>query len=66
MPTIDQLNETRTRAASLNLRVLIVAGSHVELLSALTGRPVARVATWSEVAGWLDEAERMQEWRKAA
>ena len=57
---------TATRAARLGYRVLIVAGSHIEMLSALTGRPVARVATWSEVAGWLDEAERMQEWRKAA
>lgn len=31
MPTVEQLITTTTRAASQGFRVLIVAGSHVEL-----------------------------------
>lgn len=43
MPTIEAWNEVSTRAAILGYRVLIVAGSHVELIDAATGRTVARV-----------------------
>jgi len=66
LPSNEMWNATTTRAARLALRVLIVAGSHVELIDADTGRVVSRVGPWGAVAGWLEEAERMQTMRRAA
>lgn len=48
------------------LRVLIVAGSHIELIDAGTGREVARVGAWADVGGWLEEKERMMSRKRAA
>ena len=71
MPTVPEYLATTTRAARLGYRVLIVAGSHVEMIDAASGgrtqgSPVQRVATWEGVEGWLDEAEQLQTRKKAA
>lgn len=66
MPTVPEYLATTTRAASLGYRVLIVAGSHVELLDAATGRAVGRVAGWADVGTWLETREQERQWKRAA
>jgi len=75
MPTIEIWLTTTTRAARLGVSLLIVAGSHIEVLR--DRRLVARVAAWGEVAVYLDTIEALnaetrsgreqeKEWRLAA
>lgn len=65
LPTIAAWNDATTRAARLGVRLLIVAGHHVELIDAATGRVCGLVTSWEAAVEWIETMER-DEWRRAA
>ena len=67
MPTIADLSAARTLAASLGLRILIVAGTHVAMLRAEDGATVETAPTWPEAVTALEAwGWRQQELWEAA